>query len=374
MIKFITPASAFAAAVAKISPAVPNSPLVPILSNIKLVLTDGLLTLTASNLEATLITTLQVEAKGDGALCVPAKALLSTLRGFPDQPITCSINDETYAFEMKGASSKYKLAGENANDFVQVPEVKADVREITLPTSVWRAGLQAGAACVTTDDIGCPAMTCALVEVRPDRVRFVGTDGFRVAYHETLQPDGLAAPAKYLLPARMVPLLAEALTGDEATLLFDGFNVRTADGSGVFRLLDENFPDYANVFPKVHTRTLVFDRDQMRGALRRLNGYTNKPAQGYGSATIAFDGSEAFTLTAYNDDTESEGNETMLGEYSGEAMTIGFAPYYLLSVLTLFPAGLVRMEMTEPNRAALFTSAEPGALTALVMPTMISPV
>jgi DNA polymerase-3 subunit beta len=70
-----------------------------------------------------MITELDVEAKESGSIAVPAKILLETLKNLPEQPITFSINEDTYTVELSSDNGRYKLAGENAMDYPKMPEV-----------------------------------------------------------------------------------------------------------------------------------------------------------------------------------------------------------------------------------------------------------
>jgi DNA polymerase-3 subunit beta len=66
-----------------------------------------------------MITELEVEAKESGSLAVPAKILLETVKKLPEQPVTFSIDEDSYTIEISSDNGRYKLAGENASDFSQ---------------------------------------------------------------------------------------------------------------------------------------------------------------------------------------------------------------------------------------------------------------
>ena len=100
--------------------------MVPILENFLFELDKGSLTVTASDLQTSMITELQVESKEKGSIAVPARILLDTLKNLPEQPVTFSIDESTYSIEIISDNGRYKLSGENATDFPKVPSVSND--------------------------------------------------------------------------------------------------------------------------------------------------------------------------------------------------------------------------------------------------------
>ena len=75
-----------------------------------------------------------MEARDTGRIAAPARILLDTLKNLPDQPVTFTMDEETYTIEISSANGRYKLAGENAADFPRVPVVKGSA-PIEMPSS-----------------------------------------------------------------------------------------------------------------------------------------------------------------------------------------------------------------------------------------------
>ena len=73
-----------------------SSNTLPILDNFLFEIKDNALTVSASDLETTMTTTLEVQAKETGSICVPARMLMDILKAFPDQPLTFDKDSKTY--------------------------------------------------------------------------------------------------------------------------------------------------------------------------------------------------------------------------------------------------------------------------------------
>lgn len=97
--------------------AIGSNPVLPILEDFLFTIEGSNLTIAATDLETSITTSIDVMADSDGAVAVPAKILLETLKALPQQPITFSVNDDNFAIEITSAYGKYRLAGENGEDF-----------------------------------------------------------------------------------------------------------------------------------------------------------------------------------------------------------------------------------------------------------------
>ena len=81
-----------------------SSNTLPILDNFLFEINGKTLKISASDLESTMTTTIDVEAKKDGSVAIPAKLVLDTLKTFPDQPLTFSVDQKTKGIEISADS------------------------------------------------------------------------------------------------------------------------------------------------------------------------------------------------------------------------------------------------------------------------------
>ena len=203
---------------------VTNNPVVPILENFLFEIEAGKLTITASDLETSMITELPVEARDTGRIAAPARILLDTLKNLPDQPVTFTLDEETYTIEISSANGRYKLAGENAADFPRVPVVKGS-SPIEMPSSSLARAINKTIFAVSTDELR-PAMTGILVQLADSQVTFVATDGHRLLRYRR-QDVGAGQTANLIIPRKAFNLLKGTLPS-EATPVKIEFNQSNA--------------------------------------------------------------------------------------------------------------------------------------------------
>ena len=78
--KFIVNSSYLLKQLNAINGVITTNPVVPILENFLFEISGGILTITASDLQTSMMTELEVESKEEGSIAMPAKILLETLR------------------------------------------------------------------------------------------------------------------------------------------------------------------------------------------------------------------------------------------------------------------------------------------------------
>ncbi len=86
-----------------------NSNTLPILDNFLFELDNSKLTVSASDLETTMSSSMEVESDSQGNVAIPARLLLDTLKTFPEQPLTFVI-EENNTVEISSNHGKYATA------------------------------------------------------------------------------------------------------------------------------------------------------------------------------------------------------------------------------------------------------------------------
>ncbi|HRP37805.1 MAG TPA: DNA polymerase III subunit beta, partial [Candidatus Dojkabacteria bacterium] len=114
------------------SGAINNNPVLPIMEDFLFSIKDDVLTITSTNLETTIITRLNVTADSSGAIAIPAKILLETIKALPEQPITFTV-DENNGIKILSTFGVYKISGELADDFPESP-IEDNVETFVIPS------------------------------------------------------------------------------------------------------------------------------------------------------------------------------------------------------------------------------------------------
>jgi DNA polymerase III subunit beta len=370
--KFIVNSAYLLKQLSNINGVITTNPVVPILENFLFELEKGGLTVTASDLQTSMITELQVESKEKGSIAVPARILLDTLKNLPEQPVTFSIDESTYSIEIISDNGRYKLSGENATDFPKVPTVSNDF-SAEIASEVLSRAVNNTIFATSNDELR-PAMTGVYVNLGEKNTTFVATDGHRlVRYRRTdVKSDNGNA---IIIPRKALNLLKATLPTEntEVSLNFNMSNAFFKFGNirMICRLIDERFPDYENVIPSGNNIKMTISRTDILGALKRISIYANKTTH---QVRLKITGSE-LQISAEDLDFSNEANERLSCEHEGEDIEIGFNAKFLVEMLTNMDSDQIRLTMSAPNKAGVIYPAEKDKsedILMLVMPVMLN--
>lgn len=370
--KFIVNSNYLLKQLSNINGVITTNPVVPILENFLFEIDKTKLTVTASDLQTSMITELNVESKEKGNIAVPARILLDTLKNLPDQPVTFSIDESTYSIEISSDNGRYKLSGENATDFPKVPAVSHDF-SANISTEVLGRAINNTIFATSSDELR-PAMTGVYVNLGEKNTTFVATDGHRlVRYRRTdVKSDNGNA---IIIPRKALNLLKATLPAENSDVSID-FNMSNAffkfgNIKMICRLIDERFPDFENVIPSQSTIKMTINRLDFLGSLKRISIYANKTTH---QVRLKITGSE-LQVSAEDLDFSNEANERLSCEHEGEDIEIGFNAKFIIEMLSNIGTEQIKLNMSAPNKAGVILPAEKDKnedMLMLVMPVMLN--
>jgi len=157
-----------------------------ILDNFLFKLEDSELEITASDLETTLITSMNLQnASETGSIAVPARLLTDTLKEFPEIPLTFEIDLTNLSIVINSENGKFTIVGQNAGDFPQMPVVKPDKKSsVEISPEVLLNGISK-TLFATADDELRPVMNGVFIELSPDDMTFVASDAHKLVAKKT---------------------------------------------------------------------------------------------------------------------------------------------------------------------------------------------
>ena len=370
--KFIVSSSALLKQLTGINGVITTNPVVPILENFLFEISEGTLTVTASDLQTSMITSLEVESKESGSIAVPARILMDTLKNLPEQPVTFSIDQETYSIEISSDNGRYKLAGENSTDFPKVPAVSDDF-SVEMSSDVLSSAINHTIFATSNDELR-PAMTGVYMNLADSSTTFVATDGHRLVRYRRVDVASDNGNA-IIIPRKALNLLKTTLPTENTNVTVE-FNMSNAffkfdNIKMICRLIDERFPDYENVIPGENNIQMSINRDEFLSSLKRIAIYANKTTH---QVRLKITGSE-LQISAEDIDFANEANERLACEHEGEDIEIGFNARFLIEMLGNVDSDEVQLDLSASNKAGLILPTEKDDnedLLMLVMPVMLN--
>ena len=372
--RFVVSSTALLSHLQSISKVINSKNTLPILDCFLLELNDSTLTLTAADTETRLVTSLDVsEVDGIGKLAINAKNLLDPLKELPDQPLTFEINDENLEVFIYFHNGKYNFIGQNADEYPLPKELKDSSISISISPEVLLSGITRTLFASADDELR-PVMNGIYFDITTDDLTFVASDGHKLVKFKTLAAKG-SERASFILPKKPANLLKNILSKEteEVAIKFDENNahIQMASYTMTCRFIEGRYPNYNSVIPQNNPNKVVLDRQSFLNALKRVSVFSN-PASSL--VKIQLSGSQVL-ISAQDIDFSTAAEETIVCQYEGTEMNIGFKSNFLIEILNNIPATEISLELSDPSRAGLIFPIEKDEdedLLMLLMPMMLN--
>lgn len=346
----------------------------PILENFLLKVQGNTLSLTASDLETTLVTSLEVEnASGDICLAVNAKLLMDSLKEFAEQPLQFDIDEGNLAVVVKTANGNYNFIGLRGDEYPELPVLGDDAQTLTMPVEVLANGVSKAVFATADDDLR-PTMTGIFFDIKPEDVTFVATDAHKLVRLKNMAVKS-GVDASFILPKKPAGLLKAVIAKEvgDVEISFDQKNIafRLPTYTMVCRQIEGRFPNYNGVIPQNNPYRLIIDRVSLMNAARRVFAFSN---QGTGLIKLAISNNQ-LVVSAQDIDFSTSAEETLVCQYDGNEITIGFKAPFLIDILNNINSSDIIMALADPSRAGVILPFENEAdedLLMLLMPMLLS--
>ena len=350
--------------------AIDSNPVQPLLEDFLFDLTANRLIVSATNLETSIILELDVSGEADGMVAVPAKILMDTLKALPEQPITFEVEEENNWIELTSAFGKYKLAGDDPQDFPPIPEMNNE-NSFEMESDVLIKAINNTVIAASDDELRL-AMTGVYFQIDFNKIIFVATDAHKLVKF-TYSGINVDFSKSFIVPKKGLGLLKNGLQSkQQVNISFSDDNVFFEYDSIRFvcRLIDAKFPNYNMVIPVNNPNELLIGKKDIQNSLRRISIYSNKSTN-----QVVFNLNESsLTMSAQDLDFSNEATEQLPCRYSGEPMTIGFNAKFFLELLQILNVQEIKLELSDPTKACLLLPVEEidnEQLMMLLMPVMM---
>ena len=346
-----------------------------ILNNFLFELSDNTLTITASDLENTLVAHLEVmDAEGEGKFCVDARRMVDLLKEMPDQGISFDINDDNLAVEIVYPSGNYSFIAINGNEYPSNESVdeSTDIIEFTCPTEQIIKGIDNTLFAVGNDDLR-PQMMGILWDIKPDAITFVATDTRKlVKYRDAMSAPGVEGSC--ILPIKPATVIKNVFAKeDEVKVTLEPKSATFESPSYKFncRFIKGSFPDYNRVIPVKNPYVITVDRQSFLNAVRRVGVFVD---QGHGLVKFKIE-KDQLTMKATDNNFCTSAREVVPCDFTGTEIIIGFSAPYLIEIFNTISTTDILIKLSDPSRPGVFVpseNSENSELLMLLMPMTVS--
>ncbi|HEX4151311.1 MAG TPA: DNA polymerase III subunit beta [Steroidobacteraceae bacterium] len=335
----------------------------PVLANVLLGVSQGRLSITATDLEVELVAATDVSVQQAGDITVPGRKFLDILRALPEKS-SISLAVEGEKVVIKAARSRFSLSTLPAAEFPVVEDINSQ-QTVEIPRKELARLLDKTHFSMAQQDVRY-YLNGMLLEIDGPTLRAVATDGHRLALCEIVLEQPAKSAQQVIIPRKGVLELQRVLTDDGSAVVAIGTNhVRAQIGDIRFtsKLIDGRFPEYSRVIPAAPPAAIRADRDTLRQALQRTAILSNEKYRGIRINVKK----SALTVQAHNPEQE-EAEEEIEVAYEGADLEVGFNVNYLLDALAAIDGQEVELGLTDSNSSCLIRSPGTAGARYVVMP------
>ena len=358
-----------------LSKVITSKNVLPILDNFIIRLEGDTLHMTAADTENMMTTTVCItEGNGEGSFAINAKNMMEALKNMAEMPLTFEFDEKANKVKVTYQNGVFSLPTDSPEEFPQPYPIKTaltvSIREDILQENIARTVF------ATAQDELRPVMNGIFFDLTDECLAVVASDGHQLVRNKIFSVQATEDnKGSFILPKKPAHILKNTLRKVDAVV-----SIAADDSSVEFitdtftlncRLIEGRYPNYNSVIPKNNPNTLTVDRTSLMAALKRVSPFANEQSQLMRFNIQQFN----LRIEAEDYDFSKTAEESVVAEYDGNDIKIGFKSGTLLGILDNIKSTEIQMQLADPSRAGLILPSEQPEqqeILMLIMPMLLN--
>ncbi|TPR19282.1 DNA polymerase III subunit beta [Apilactobacillus timberlakei] len=362
--KFSIKRSSFIQGINTVSRAISSKTTIPILTGLKLTVTDNEIILTGSDADVSIETQIkandeenELEISETGSIVLPARFFSGIVKKLPNNKMTLSISNG-FQTEITSGSSSFTINGLDANDYPHLPEIDNE-NEISLSGDVFKEIINQTVIAVSKQESR-PILTGVHFVLKDQMLFAVATDSHRLSQRKVALPDN-NGEYDVIIPGSSLSELSKMISDDneDVKMKISENQVLFTIGNTYFysRLLEGAYPDTSRLIPKESETNVQFDARELLGSIERASLLSHESRNNVVKLTINANDKKV-TISGNSPDVGNVEEELDTKEVSGEDLEISFNPDYMKDALRAFGQTMINVSFTSPLRPFTLVPSE----------------
>jgi DNA polymerase-3 subunit beta len=333
---------------------------IQLLGGILLEAGDGVVKLSATDMEISVQTSSPAEVEEEGRVVIPARIFNDIVRSLPGESFSLEHDDSGGTVRLAAGENEYRIRAYAADDFPQLPGFDAEAA-FKMSGDVLVETVEKVSRSYSRDETR-PVLTGILISFEENRVRMVTTDSYRLSIKETeLATTAFEGSREAIIPARAMQEVSRIFSGSdeeevEVSLSENQALFRVGDVLFGTRLIDGNFPEYRRLLPTTFEREISVNREDLMGTLRRVNFFAQRQTP---PVPVSLSFSEGAVEVIVRNGEVGEAHER-LPATSEDDFLISFNPGYLLDGVSAIDTEKVVFKLNEALKPGLIVPGVDG--------------
>ena len=352
-----------------VSKAVSSRTTIPTLKGILMEVRENNLILTASDMDLTIETSIEIEDGENGSIVVPAKLFNEVIRKLPHDKV--SIKTEGYDININCLNSNSFLPGSDADEFPYIKTPEENSKEIIFNRNIFSNMIKKTSFAASIDQTK-GAITGVLVEVLPEEMKMVAIDGFRMAVTKENISGG--KEESIIISARIMDEINKIITENdrnndsEIRILLDKKNANIyMDNTKIStRLIAGEFVKYRDIIPKESKTSINVNKKYLSEAVERASILSE------GKNNLIKMSIKDSVMTISSRSEEGGAMEDIIIHKTGDDLDIGFNSRFLLNIMRVIDDEEIKMEFNTSLSPCMIKPLEGESYEYLILPVRIS--
>lgn len=372
--RFNLSSSALSSRLQALSKVIVNKNSLAILDSFLFEISNNQLTITASDSENTIKSTINLDSSdGEASFAVNNQTILDAVRELPEQPLSLNVNMEELKIYITYQNGSSNFPIQSAAEYPKAQPISDTATTISIDANMLSENINRSLFATGQDELR-PVMNGIFFDLTAEGLAIVATDGHKLVRNKLYNIKN-ETPASFILPKKPANLLKNVLSKDsgEVVIRFDQRQAEISypEGNLSCRLIEGKYPNYNSVIPNSNPNLITIDRRSLVGAIRRVSPFASESSQ-----LIRFHiENSLLTLNAEDIDFAISAKESITCEYGGNPMSIGLKSSSMLDILNNLESESVTIQLADPSRAGVIVPAELPEnedILMLIMPMLLN--
>ena len=355
--KFTINRSAFINKLNDVLRAISSKTTIPILTGIKIVVTDNDVTLTGSDADITIESVLansdeklELDVASAGSIVLPARFFSEIIKKLPDKQVTIEVTDG-FQTQITSGTAAFTINGQDANNYPHLPEIDGD-NTISLAGDVLKEVIGQTVLAVSTQESR-PILTGVHLILSENQLLAVATDSHRLAQRKIALPAAVAETHDVIIPGKSLQELSRMIADGNQEI-----QLRIADNQVLFllgdtlfysRLLEGNYPDTTRLIPDSSDTTVELNAATFLAAIERASLLSHESRNNVVKLNVQPEDQLA-EISGNSPDVGNVEEQIGVENVDGQPVEISFNPDYMKDALRSFGQSQIKMSFTSALR------------------------
>lgn len=356
--KFTINRTAFISQLNNVLRAISSKTTIPILTGLKMVVTDNQIILTGSNSDITIESVISADDESydlnvdePGDIVLPARFFSEIVKKLPDKKVTIEVTNGFQA-DITSGTAKFQINGQDAEKFPHLPEVETD-KTIAIPNDVLKEVIRQTVIAVSKQESR-PILAGVHVTLQGGTLTAVATDSHRLAQRKVaLEGIDNGIDFDIIIPGKSMNELSGMISDVE-----EDVQIQVTENQVLFifgnthfysRLLEGNYPETSQLIPETADTTVELDAGNFLASIERASLLSHESRNDVVKLTLRPD-ENLVRISSDSPDIGTVEEEVATTSLEGKDLEISFNPNYMKDALRSFGQSTIKISFTSPLR------------------------